>query len=326
MTLDEMLAVEIRLLASHYSPLTLDLLQKEYPVLFNESVDVDTLRTAADELASRDVLTETNECLSLTANGRRWSHEKLLKFHFEAGAAMSVSSASDAEYSHRLFEAYGILGITDESQREFLATSIESLPEPVLDVGCGRGTITGILQRRTDRQFLGIDISADSIGAARADNPNVRYMVHDFNELSSFRPHYQSALLVDSLYFAKDPSRLLCAISERVPVGGGIIALYSAYAGPGTDSVKLSPSNTPLWQFAENGRIEIDVTDFTSSEVDIWQTKRNVIAELRDGYYDERSAYLYYSRLNEIAVLANMTASGRSARFGFAIRVTDAIV
>ena len=33
MTLDEMLAVEIRLLASHYSPLTLDLLQKEYPEL-----------------------------------------------------------------------------------------------------------------------------------------------------------------------------------------------------------------------------------------------------------------------------------------------------
>jgi hypothetical protein len=99
-----------------------------------------------------------------------------------------------------------------------------------------------------------------------------------------------------------------------------LVALYSVYAGPGVEPAELPAAETAIAVFAAEHGLQCIVTEFTASESRIWSALREIMTGLEDDYRSERRLYLYYSRLNEISVLASMTTRGRSARYGLVVR------
>ena len=106
----------------------------------------------------------------------------------------------------------------DDVERELL----ESLPDPVLDIGCGPGRIVSALAK-VGRLALGIDPEPRAAAAARSRGAAVL-------ERSVFEPlpgegRWRSALLLDgNIGIGGDPVRLLRRVGELLAPGGSMVA------------------------------------------------------------------------------------------------------
>jgi SAM-dependent methyltransferase len=318
--LKDRIIVELMLLAPHHEQLTLAVLTEEYPFFFGLNDDSDAIESALRELVAEDMVAVHDDCWSLAPANQKRARTVLREFDLTDGAAISVRSRVDRAYSDRLRDEHGIMGITEPIQQEYLAEELSRLAGPVLDAGCGRGSLTSLLRHRTGHEFIGIDISPDSIGVARAEDADISFEVRDFNDLQSIPSAFGSVLFVDTLYFTCTPEKVLDAAAGRITDGGGIVALYSVYARPGDEVPAVSPEMSPVRQFADEHDYRCDTSDFAAQEATTWRIKHDLIRSLRQDYLDERVAYLYYRRLSEISLLVDMTGRGASARYGFVIR------
>jgi len=322
MELSEFVGIEIRLLSPYHRPLSFEILAESYGQFYGKDESAASIRHALDSSVADGLVTDGEDGIRLTREGMTWSHNALMTYAFGESGEMERNSETYQEYRRRRREA-GYFGITDSPQRDFISSSLATLEPPVLDLGCGDGTLTTLLQARTGHQFVGVDVSSAAIEQAQnATGPasQLSFLLRDFNDTGSLDIDFGSAILVDSLYFAADPVGLLSWTADRISSGGGIIALYSLYAGPGKEPALLSPRDTPFSAVAETHSLDFEVTDFGDSEINHWRVCMTLLAELRDSFLSERAGFLYYSSHNEAVIVANMVESRRSARYGFVLR------
>jgi SAM-dependent methyltransferase len=90
----------------------------------------------------------------------------------------------------------------------------------VLEIGCGRGSLLGILARNHRCTCVGVDLSLEMINYARKNNPGPVYQVMDSSDLSFPDHQFDVVLFNYVLHHVKDLDR---TIAEAKRVGKTII-------------------------------------------------------------------------------------------------------
>jgi SAM-dependent methyltransferase len=99
---------------------------------------------------------------------------------------------------------------------------LASLPEPVLDVGCGPGRIVAALHRR-GRTALGIDLAPSAVREAAARGGPV--LCRSVFEPLPSEGRWATALLLDgNIGIGGDPAGLLGRIHSLLRAGGEVVA------------------------------------------------------------------------------------------------------
>ena len=114
-----------------------------------------------------------------------------------------------------------------------LAGLLETLPlkegMSILDVGCGTGIISGLLQEMTDGNVQGIDLSPNMIQIARAKhhaNPHIRFDVGDFSRYQADEPA-DMVILFNAYPHFLDLEGLKKSLLRNLKTGGYFVILHS---------------------------------------------------------------------------------------------------
>lgn len=103
------------------------------------------------------------------------------------------------------------------------------LPEnsDVLELGCGPGNVTHyFLQKRTDLNFLGIDLAPEMVKSASLLNPQARFQVADIRNLSSIHNQYDAVVGAFCLpYLSYDDLDNFFPALNALTKDGGIVYL-----------------------------------------------------------------------------------------------------
>lgn len=92
-----------------------------------------------------------------------------------------------------------------------------------LDLGCGPGNSTELLQKRfPDAVVVGVDSSEEMIAAARKRLPGVRFEKDDIAALGSVAGSFDVVLANASLQWVPDHASLLKMLTARLSVGGSL--------------------------------------------------------------------------------------------------------
>jgi trans-aconitate 2-methyltransferase len=186
----------------------------------------------------------------------------------------AMTSWSDAQY----------LKFGDErtrAARELLARVPLSAAERVVDLGCGPGNSTALLQARwPDAHVVGVDNSPEMLRRARADWPKMEWVEGD---VATWRPAASVDVLFANavLHWLPDHATLFPTLFEWVRPGGALAVqmphnfeepshrLMRELPGPWAERVAevraLTPAASPAFYY--------DLLATHSSEVDIWETR-----------------------------------------------------
>jgi len=82
----------------------------------------------------------------------------------------------------------------------------------VLDVGCGKGTITHLLKRRNNH-VVGIDMSETAIARARASYPDIEFRCADAMELATWEDEFDLVVVMGTLLYIERWERLVEALA-----------------------------------------------------------------------------------------------------------------
>ena len=318
MTTRELLLVEIHLLRPHYESLTFDVLAGEFSLFYGVDTATDELRAALRQLANEGIVIEEEGEVRLTQVGRPRAHELLIRFGFSDGTRLAADSQAERSNDEKT-QAAGYITLTDQTQREFVASILRKHAEPVLDVGCGDGQLSSVLREMSGRELAGIDSSPEVIKTARSAHPGIAFEVCDMCNIASYSRQFGSAVSFDALYFVKDAGTVLSDLYARICPDGCIVVLYSQYAPPQAEDPDLSAEATPVGRWVATSDCQCDVTDFSACEKDLWATKLGIITALKEQYYADRAASLYWSAYGETRTLAHFSAAGRSARYAYVV-------
>ena len=114
----------------------------------------------------------------------------------------------------------------DKEQLDFVFNVIPlSFRDIVLDMGCGSGSILNALAEKSGCNGIGIDQLCRT--TINFENKNIRYFEENIDDIEKFNLNPTVTLLVDSIYFSRDPEKLiryLCHIKNN-----RIYLFYSQY-------------------------------------------------------------------------------------------------
>jgi SAM-dependent methyltransferase len=311
--------------------LTKQLLFNEFPAFFNVDAERSELERAFADLQREELIELSGSAIELTDHGAEVAHERSIQFGFDQGYAMEERSAADQTYRERLRSTHGVIGLTDETQRELAIRLLSDSAGPVLDGGCGRGEITELFRRGTGHSFHGIDSSPSILEYARRDYPDISFREHDIADIAGYPGEFASAVLVDSIYFVNDQEAVLGAFMERIRAGAGgrgdrpdprprrLVVFYGTFCRPEDDHSVLAAENTPVAAVARSVGCVVKVHDFAEAHAQIWRAKREELEALKEEYYRERSAYLFWERFNEIEIISGLVEQGLHGRYVFVL-------
>lgn len=98
----------------------------------------------------------------------------------------------------------------------------------VLDVGCGTGNYTSLLQRVTNAQVYGVDASQGMIDKAREKSENVQYFVADVLRLPFCSDFFAFIYMTDVIHHIPDIQIMFCELNRVLaPCGKLCIATQS---------------------------------------------------------------------------------------------------
>ncbi len=314
--------------------LTRDVVFSEFDSFYNLDVERRELEGAFADLERRDVIALSGDTIDLTEHGRSIAFETSIRFGFDQGYAMEERSAVDQNYRERLRSRHGVIGLTDPTQREFAVRAVRESAGPVLDAGCGRGELTELFRRHTGHTVMGIDSSPTILDYARSEYPHIDFRQHDLQDIADYEGEFASAVLIDSLYFVEDQQAVLGEFMERIRAGrpkqggaGGeagapphrLVVFYGTFCRPEDDHSVLAAESTPVAAFARSAGCRLRVEDFTDAHARIWQAKRAELEALKEEYYRQRWAYLFWERFNEIEPISELVAQGLHGRYVFVL-------
>jgi SAM-dependent methyltransferase len=170
----------------------------------------------------------------------------------ERGAWDEAARTFDDEPDHGLTDPH-----TRAAWRELL---LSVLPEPgvrVADLGCGTGTLTGLL---SDEGYLvdGLDFSEEMIRRARAKVPQARFLVGDASRPALEKHAYEVVLSRHVLWALSDPEDAFARWIELLRPGGIVVLVegrWSTGAGlTADDTVRI----------VRSARAEAEVIELTN--------------------------------------------------------------
>jgi SAM-dependent methyltransferase len=324
----EKLLIIIHYLRHQGLPVTLDLLIEQAPLFFPGEHNMEAVQRAEYAALVGQLIEEQfldDDRSNLRINHHRWMDFVRLRneFSFKIGYGLARYSQTEKRLNAEE-EAASILGLTDEEQRRYAASVITGFPEPVLDAGCGNGRVSEDIAEKAGVSLLGIDSADDAIAAARAvseqEGPSStgnEYYVYDMDRLATFDRTFNSTLAVDSFYFSNNMEGLVRELYSNNGKDNTLVFFSTYHPSEEPDSLMFSSRGSQLAEVLEKCGIRWTAEDFTLSDRRLWTRKLELIGGLKEGYYAENCAYLYWEALEEKEIVARMCSEKRSGRFAY---------
>ena len=154
-------------------------------------------------------------------------------------------------------------------------------PRTVVDLGCGPGTLTGLLKRRwPSARVTGLDSSPEMIATARGLDDGV---VHDVADLRDWRPSSPVDVLVSNavLQWVPDHLALLPALVGAVCPGGWLAFQVPGNFDEPSHTIRRDLAATPPYDTETSGVATPDAHDAATylralqplvTSVDAWET------------------------------------------------------
>jgi SAM-dependent methyltransferase len=235
-----------------------------------------------------------------------------------------VRSEKSAAYARYCERTYGMpliqFNMIDSVQMEALLSAIAVRPgERIVDLGCGIGTTTEFIARRTGGEMTGIDFAEGAIERAqertRERGLAITFRIGDLNKLKLPRASFNVALALDTLYFAHDLQRTVGDIVESLAQGGKFAAFYSAARREGDADDVLKAESTRLAQALVSEGCVFSTWDFTDRDRAYWQACRDATDEMRAEFVAEDNAVLWSSRDDETRRIQKRYEEGTMRRY-----------
>lgn len=274
------------------------------------------IRQQLGSLRERGLIVEQGDSYRIPEKNLNRVMRHRVEFEFKAGSALSRISRADESLRTALYDQGGFIGLCGETQRKWIGEQLSDMHSPVLDLGCGDGRQGELLQELSAARITGVDYSEDAVRRASGRLHGGAYL-HDMEALESLDAEYRSIMSVDSLYFSRNPEDLLEKIREHSHSGERLL-LYSEYRQTQSQTAPLtSPVDTILGSWMDRERIPYQAVDFSSKEQEIWSLRLKLLEGLKSQYYEEKTAYLYWSQYQEASVMARITSRNSFKRYGF---------
>lgn len=177
---------------------------------------------------------------------------------------MTVSSSQDKQTEmaffdgHAAADAYDVFTPATNARLIDAFARLSRLPPGarVVDLGCGSGAFTDVLQWR-GYCCSGADLSPKLIGLARAKFPNVEFSVGDVERLGFSDASFDGVLLSGLVHHLPDPSRCATEVFRILRPGGAFVAfdpnrmnpfmyLYRDRSSPLYSSTGVTPNERPV--------------------------------------------------------------------------------
>lgn len=211
-------------------------------------------------------------------------------------------------------------------------------PETVYDLGCGTGTITGILQERwPEAKVTGVDSSASMLERTRDLETGVYWQHSDLNDWQPESPAdvvYSNA----ALHWLDDHEQLFPRIMDAVKPGGVLaVQMPENFGAPShtsiADTVREGPWRERLAPFQREHPVAepsfyYDLISQMSSSVDMWETtymhilegedpvvewtKGTMLRPLLDNLSDEEGVAFLKSYTEKVAKAYPHSANGKT--------------
>lgn len=274
------------------------------------------IRQQLGKLREKGLIIEQGDCFKIPEKNLNRVMRHRVEFEFKAGSALSKLSKADEALRSGMYEEGGFIGLCDHSQRSWVAGQLADMHSPVLDLGCGNGRQGELLEQLSSSHITGVDYSEEAVRWASGRLKGGAYL-HDMEALETLDLEYRSILSIDSLYFSRNPAALLEQIREHSGTGERLI-VYSEYRPENSNAAPLlTPGDTLPGTWLEKEHISFEAADFSGSEAENWALRMALLEKLKERYYRERTAYLYWSQYQEASVLAQITSRGSFKRYGF---------
>jgi malonyl-CoA O-methyltransferase len=149
---------------------------------------------------------------------------------------MGLALALDKNAIRRRFEraaaAYDIFSVVQRGMAEQLLKGIEREPSSILDLGCGTGYLTELLNKRFPQaQIVAVDFAPAMIELARKRVPGARFLVCDIEELEPEPGGYDLIVSNATVQWLTEPEQTLTRLVGSLSARG---ELHLATFGPRT--------------------------------------------------------------------------------------------
>ena len=177
---------------------------------------------------------------------------------------MTMSSAQDKQKEiaffdgHAAADAYDVFTPATNGRLIDAFVALSGLPpgSRVVDLGCGSGVFTDVLQRRGYR-CCGVDLSPKLIELARDKFRDIEFVEGDVERLPFADASFDGVLLSGLVHHLPDPSRCAAEVFRILRLGGKFVAfdpnrmnpfmyLYRDRSSPFYSSVGVTPNERPV--------------------------------------------------------------------------------
>ena len=132
---------------------------------------------------------------------------------------------------------------------DVLCAHISKPGAAILDIACGPGNITKyLLSKRPDFKILGIDLSANMVALAQANNPTAEFQVMDGRAIGTLDKKYEGIMCGFCLpYLSKEEAVQLIADAAKILSEDGVLYLSTMEDDYSKSGMKTASSGDELF-------------------------------------------------------------------------------
>lgn len=184
-----------------------------------------------------------------------------------------------------------------------------------LDLGCGIGTLTEEVRRRTGAALHGVDLAPAAIHRAAertAGDDGLRFEVLALDVVDPPPESWDAIFAFDTLSFADDLPRLIAACARGLRPGGRLVATWSTLDVPAPER---DPDGTRLARALRAAGLGYTTTEHTDAELAHWRRSAEAVAALEAVFAAEGSRRWWEGRRRETEGVLPLCEQGRNRRF-----------
>jgi trans-aconitate methyltransferase len=130
----------------------------------------------------------------------------------------------------------------------------------ILDVGCGKGRLRGLLSLLPLRRYVGLDFSPAAVEAAtREAFPSSTFLVADMHEWTS-EERFDAIVFNEVIYCSSRPAEVLARYAGMLVEGGHLV-------------VSVFENSAAVWEPIEAAFETVDLTRVTNAAGATWQVR-----------------------------------------------------
>ena len=264
----------------------------------------DPFELIADSLEEESMLVRSGKSYLLTDLGKNKVLDLLHKYLDAIYSEILTKidkSKTFKKVSQRLYGQYlGQVNLTDEAQLIKMISLLHvTESDKILDLGCGIGRITELLQEKTNAYCIGIDIASQAIRLANernAKNAKLAFIQGDMSEPNFPDDSFDLIVAIDTLYYVNNLMQTLMKLKKILKSGKGeMLIFYSQYNLNNEPESFFTPDGTLLAQFLQKLRLKYDYYEYTENELNHWFRQKMLFENYREQFLKEKNDFIFFT-------------------------------